>query len=89
MNVIPTNRRIAHIAIAILLLPATLPAQRLYLCLGQTQTSTPFRTSTIRQSGNCLLFTPKSVLFLLDESRVTDKFFENFDRNIKNIFRND
>jgi hypothetical protein len=64
-------------------------AQRIFLSLGQTQTSTPFRTSTGRQSGDYLLFTPKSVLFLLDESRVTDKFYENFDRNIKIIFRND
>lgn len=34
-------------------------AQTISLNLGQTQTSTPFRTSTGRQSGDYLLFTPK------------------------------
>ncbi len=34
-------------------------AQTVHINLGQTQTSTPFRTSTLRESGNHLLFTPK------------------------------
>jgi hypothetical protein len=33
--------------------------QEINFRIGQTQTSTPFRTSTIRQSGNHLLFTTK------------------------------
>jgi hypothetical protein len=45
--------------VLLLVLSEIVSAQTVQLNLGQTQTSTPFRTSTIRQSGNHLLFTPK------------------------------
>ncbi len=47
------------LTMVILLSTLRLAAQSIQLSLGATQTSTPFRTSDLREGGNHLLFTPK------------------------------
>ena len=45
--------------VLLLVLSEIVSAQTVQLNLGQTQTSTPFRTSELHEGGNHLLFTPK------------------------------
>ena len=52
-------KRFAFCLVLVSALPHLICAQIVQINVGQTQTSTPFRTSELHEGGNHLLFTPK------------------------------